>query len=62
MGSRRSTSSTLDDKDSVTHHDLESTPAVVSVEPENDTPHHSGAGLKAWLQVLSAFFVFFNTW
>lgn len=37
------------------------TQAVIPVDPGDDGPPPNG-GLKAWLQVLGSFFLFFNSW
>lgn len=48
------------------YHELESTTNELSAVPEPSLPTRiptpSNNALKAWMQVLSAFFVFFNTW
>lgn len=48
------------------YHELESTTNEFSAVPESSVPTHisilSDSALRAWMQVLSAFFVFFNTW
>ena len=43
-------------------YELESTAAGLLTVPEPNVIPPPGNALKAWLQVLSAFFVFFNTW
>ena len=52
----------LIDKDTETHHGLESPPAAISTGRAEMASRHPSGGFKAWMQVLSAFFVFFNTW
>ncbi len=62
MALRLSSSFPLDDNDSEILHILETPMAAISSDRAGNASHHPGGGLKAWMQVLSAFFVFFNTW
>ena len=43
-------------------YELESSAAGILTVPEPNVISPSDSALKAWMQVLSAFFVFFNTW
>ena len=52
----------LNEKNREINQDLESPTCNTSADIVEDTTHHTGDGFWAWLQVISAFFVFFNTW
>lgn len=66
MVTRLSLKSTANGRMIEEYHELESPTTGFSAVPEPSVPTRvstpSDSALKAWMQVLSAFFVFFNTW